>query len=114
MISKLQYLQNLTVVNSLKSVSVRNVEYTDALKLSKRGKTVFLSRKSSEKNINECNSQLLRALEGNIVQYCLDPSQGFIETILRATLKKVFGRYHHLTFPYRVSVTTMANDICRP
>jgi len=25
-----------------------------------------------------------------------------------------FGRYHHLTLPYRVSVTVMANDICRP
>jgi len=22
-----------------------------------------------------------------------------------------FGRYHHLTLPYRVSVTTIANDI---
>jgi len=30
------------------------------------------------------------------------------------TLKKLFGRYHNLTLPYRVSVTTMANDICRP
>jgi len=26
----------------------------------------------------------------------------------------VFGRYHHLTLPYRVSMATMANDICRP
>jgi len=31
-----------------------------------------------------------------------------------STLKKFFGRDHHLTLPYRVSVTTMANDICRP
>jgi len=41
-------------------------------------------------------------------------SQGFIETRLISTLEKLFGRYHHLTLPYRVSVTTMANDICRP
>jgi len=27
-------------------------------------------------------------------------SQGFIETRLRLTLKKFFGRYHHLTLPY--------------
>jgi len=26
----------------------------------------------------------------------------------------VVGRYHHLTLPYRVSVTTMANDIFKP
>jgi len=40
-------------------------------------------------------------------------SQGFIET--RSTLKKFFGRHHHVTLPYRVSVvTTMANAICRP
>jgi len=39
-------------------------------------------------------------------------NQGFIETRLRSTLKKCF--YHRLTLPYRVSVTTMANDICRP
>jgi len=36
-----------------------------------------------------------------------------IETRLRSTLKKCFGRYHHLALPYRVSVTTMTNDICR-
>jgi len=41
------------------------------------------------------------------------PNQGFIETRLRSILKKLFGRYHHLTLPYRVSVTTMANDIFR-
>jgi len=41
-------------------------------------------------------------------------NQGSIETRLRSILKKFFGRYHHLTFPYRLSVTTMANDICRP
>jgi len=41
-------------------------------------------------------------------------SQGFIETRRTSTLKKCFGRYHNLTLPYRVSVTTMANDICRP
>jgi len=41
-------------------------------------------------------------------------SQGFIETRLISTLKRGFGRYHHLTLPYRVSVTTMANDIYRP
>jgi len=41
-------------------------------------------------------------------------NQGFIETRLRTTLKKYFGRYHHLILPYRVSVTTMANDICGP
>jgi len=41
-------------------------------------------------------------------------SQGFIETRLRSTLKQFVGRYHHLTLPYRVSVTTMANDIFRP
>jgi len=41
-------------------------------------------------------------------------SQCFIETRLRSTLTKFFGRYHHLTLPYRVSVTTMANDICWP
>jgi len=29
-------------------------------------------------------------------------------------LKTLFGRYHHLTLPYRASVTTMANDICGP
>jgi len=40
-------------------------------------------------------------------------SQGFIETRLRSTIQKYFGRYHNLTLPYRVSVT-MANDICRP
>jgi len=34
-------------------------------------------------------------------------SQGFIETRMRSTLKI-------LTLTYRVSVTTMANDICRP
>jgi len=33
---------------------------------------------------------------------------------LRSTLKKFFGRYHHLTLSYRVSVTTKANNICRP
>jgi len=33
----------------------------------------------------------------------------FIETSLRSTLKKFFGRYHHLTLSYRVSVTTMVN-----
>jgi len=41
-------------------------------------------------------------------------NQGFIETRLRSIFEKFFGRYHHLTLPYRVSVTTMANDICRP
>jgi len=41
-------------------------------------------------------------------------SRVFIETRLISTLKKFFSRYHHLTLPYRVSVTTMANDICRP
>jgi len=41
-------------------------------------------------------------------------NQCFIETRMRSILKKCFGRYHHLTLPYRVSVTTMANDICRP
>jgi len=41
-------------------------------------------------------------------------SQGFIETTFRSTLKKFFGRYHHLTLPYLVPVTTMANNICRP
>jgi len=41
-------------------------------------------------------------------------SHGFIETTLTSTLKKLFGRYQHLTLPYRVSVTTMANDTCRP
>jgi len=25
-----------------------------------------------------------------------------------------FSRYHHLTLHYRVSMTTMGNDICRP
>jgi len=42
---------------------------------------------------------------------------GFIETRLRSTLNYYFffgGRYYHLTLPYRFSVTTMANDICRP
>jgi len=33
---------------------------------------------------------------------------------LRSALKQFFGRYHHLTLPYRVLVTTMANDICMP
>jgi len=33
---------------------------------------------------------------------------------LRLILRKFFGRYHHLTLTYRVSVTTMVNDICRP
>jgi len=37
-----------------------------------------------------------------------------METRLISTLKKFFGRYHHLTLSYRISVTTMANDICRP
>jgi len=41
-------------------------------------------------------------------------SQGFIETRLRSTLKKCLGLYHHLTLPYRVSMTTMANDNSRP
>jgi len=41
-------------------------------------------------------------------------SQGFIETRPISTLKKLFSRYYHLTLPYHVSVTTMANDICRP
>jgi len=41
-------------------------------------------------------------------------SQGFLETRLKSTLKKFFGRYHHLTLLYRLSVTTMANYICRP
>jgi len=41
-------------------------------------------------------------------------SQGFIKNKLRSTLKMFFGRYHHLTLPNRISVTTMANDICRP
>jgi len=41
-------------------------------------------------------------------------NHGFIETRLRSTRKKFFGRYHHLTLPYHASVTTMANDICRP
>jgi len=40
--------------------------------------------------------------------------QDFIETRLTSTLKKFFGCYYHLTLSYRVSVTTMANDICRP
>jgi len=40
-------------------------------------------------------------------------SQGFIETTLRSTLKKFFGRYHHFIPPYRVAVTTVGNDICR-
>jgi len=30
------------------------------------------------------------------------------------SIKKFFGRYHHWTLHYRVSVTTMDNDICRP
>jgi len=38
----------------------------------------------------------------------------FLETRLISTLQNIFGRYHHLTLPYRVSVTTMANYICRP
>jgi len=33
---------------------------------------------------------------------------------LRSTLKKFFGVTIILTIPYRVSVTTMTNDICRP
>jgi len=41
-------------------------------------------------------------------------SQVFIETRLRSTLKMFLGRCHHLTLPYRVSVTTMVNDICKP
>jgi len=41
-------------------------------------------------------------------------SQGFIKTRLRSILKTFFGRYHHLTLPYRVSVTNIANNICRP
>jgi len=41
-------------------------------------------------------------------------SESFIETRLRLTLKTFFGRYHHLSLSYRVSVTIMANDICRP
>jgi len=43
-------------------------------------------------------------------------NQGFIETWLRSTctLTKCFGCYHHLTLLYRVSVITMANDICTP
>jgi len=41
-------------------------------------------------------------------------SQGFIETRLRSTLTKFFGRYYHFALPYRVSVTTMAKDICNP
>jgi len=36
--------------------------------------------------------------------------QDVIETRLRSTLKKCFGRYH-FTFPYRISVTIIANDI---
>jgi len=40
--------------------------------------------------------------------------QCFIENRLRSTLKKFFGRYHQLTLPYRVSVTIITNDICRP
>jgi len=41
-------------------------------------------------------------------------SQSFIETRVGSTPKKCFSRYHHLTLPLSVSVTTMANDICRP
>jgi len=41
-------------------------------------------------------------------------NQGIIETRLRSILKTIFGRYHHLTLPYRVSVTAMANGICKP
>jgi len=41
-------------------------------------------------------------------------SQVFIGTRLRSTIKKCFSSYHHLTLPCRVSVTTMANAICRP
>jgi len=38
-------------------------------------------------------------------------AQGFIETRLRSIFKKFVGRYHHLTLPYRISVTTMADDM---
>jgi len=37
-------------------------------------------------------------------------NQGFIETRIWSILKKFFRRYHHLTLPYRLSVTTMADD----
>jgi len=37
-----------------------------------------------------------------------------LETRLRSTLKKYFGRNYHLTLPYRVPVTNMVNDICMP
>jgi len=39
------------------------------------------------------------------------------ETRLRSTLKKLYWSLpyiHNLTLPYRVSVTTIANDICMP
>jgi len=29
-----------------------------------------------------------------------------------STLKMFVGRYHHLTLPYRVLLTTMTNNIC--
>jgi len=41
-------------------------------------------------------------------------SQVFLEIRLKSTLKKVFGRYHHLILPYRVSVTTIDNYIRKP
>jgi len=33
---------------------------------------------------------------------------------LKSTLKTFVGRYHHLTLTYRVSLTTVANDIWMP
>jgi len=36
-------------------------------------------------------------------------NQGFIETRQISILNKFFGRYHHLTLPYRVSVTTLTS-----
>jgi len=58
----------------------------------------------------------------NSYQHCIHRSvlltrkllnQGIIETRLRSTLEEFLGRYHHLSLPYRVSVTTMANHIFR-
>jgi len=54
------------------------------------------------------------------IEFCTekkkDKAQGICENQVSDTgpLGLLFGRCHHLILPYRVSVTTMANDICTP
>jgi len=78
------------------SVLIKNVWLSD-----KNMKIIFLFFLR-----NKCMTKFQDFLHWSVLLTRKLLSQGFIETRLMSTHKKFF--YHHLTLPYRVSVTTMA------